>query len=92
MVGCCIFYVSQPAALSTLLCRVFIGGFVGDILLTREGLVQYSQLPTIAGLHVQLAQLLLQAATHTQHVLTSQQTLLMCSLDCHSSTHSLISS
>jgi len=73
-------------------CYVVIGGFVGDRLLTREGLIQYSQLPTLPGLHVQLAQLMLQAAAHTQHLLTSQQTLLACNLDYHCSKHSTSSS
>jgi len=73
-------------------CDVVVGGFIGDRLLTREGLIQYSQLPTLAGVHIQLAQLLLQAAAHTQHLLTSNQTLLTSCLDYHSSKLSSFSS
>jgi len=58
-------------------------------LLTREGLIEYSQLPTLTGLHVQLGHVLKQTIAQTRHLLTSQQTLLACNLDYHSSKHSL---
>lgn len=60
-----------------------VGGFVGDRLLTRDGVVKYSQLPTLTGLHVGLAQLTMHTAVHTQTLLTSQQTLLANNLDYH---------
>lgn len=66
-----------------------LGGFVADKLLTREGLIEYSQLPTLTGLHVQLGHVLKQTIAQTRHLLTSQQTLLACNLDYHSSKHSL---
>jgi len=62
-----------------------VGGFVGDRLLTREGLIQYSQLSTVSELHCCLGELLVRPVVHSQHLMTYQQTLLASSLDRQSS-------
>jgi len=82
------FSFANPSRFEWNICSFVVGGFIGDRLLTREGLIQYSQLLTLSGLHVQFGQLLMQTTAQTQHFLTSHQMLLAHNLDYHCSKHS----
>lgn len=55
---------------------LFVGGFVDDVLLTREGIARYARLPSISELHSELVGLLsLPAARSRSFMLMAQRGL-----------------
>jgi hypothetical protein len=60
-----------------------LGGFVDDVLLTREGLTRYSRLPSIHELHSELVGLLSLPAERNRNLMLQGQSSLVRSLDYH---------
>lgn len=62
---------------------ILLGGFVDDVLLTREGLARYARLPSINELHCELSTVLSLSLNSSRNSLEMQQRSLLNNLDSH---------